>query len=276
MKKILVPCDFSNTSIQAFRFACQIAALSKGEIFVLNVIELPAIHGSSLVPVRAYENAFLKEVKSKAREHFNKLKEKWAGKLTVHLYVEHGSVKEGVSKFVDRKRIDLIVMGTHGSSGIREYTVGSNAEKIVRSSRVPVITVKKLVNVTTVRNIIFPTDFTAVSKGLISAIKTLQSFFKARLHILYINVPSNFTPDYITEKRLAEFGKENQFRNYSVHIYNHIDEESGILNFQARHKNSIIAMSTHGRKGLNHLLRGSIAEDVVNHIPCPIWTLAEK
>jgi nucleotide-binding universal stress UspA family protein len=107
-------------------------------------------------------------------------------------------------------------------------------------------------------------------------VKALQSFLKARLHIVYINVPSNFISDHYTEKHLLEFARQNAFKNCSIHIYNDIDEESGIINFSSKFKNKIIAMSTHGRKGINHLMSGSIAEDVVNHIDCPIWTLAEK
>jgi nucleotide-binding universal stress UspA family protein len=276
MKKILVPCDFSNTAVQAFRFACEMASVSKGEVFVLNVIELPSLHSSLLVPIQAYENAFLKEIKTKTHNNFEKIKEKWGGKVKIHFSVEHGSVTEGIRKFVARKRVDLVVMGTHGSSGLKEYTVGSNTEKIVRSTQVPVIAIKKSVNVSSLKNIIFPTNLSAVNKDLIISIKALQGFFKARLHILYVNVPSNFVPDHSTEKRLIEFARQNQFKNCSIHIYNDIDEESGIINFAAKFKNKIIAMSTHGRKGINHLMSGSIAEDVVNHIDCPIWTLSDK
>ncbi len=276
MKKILVPCDFSNTAVQAFRFACQAATISKGEVFLLNVIELPSLHSSMLVPVQAYETAFLKEVKAKAHRNFEKLKEKWAAKVKIHLFVEHGSVADGVKRFVDKKKIDLIVMGTHGSSGLKEYTVGSNAEKIVRSSKVPVIAIKKWVNISSLNNIIVPTDLNEVKKEFVTSIQNLQRFLKARIHLLYVNVPSNFTPDHVSEKRLIEFARNYQLKNCSIHIYNDIDEESGIMHFSAKFKNKIIAMATHGRKGLNHLMRGSVAEDVVNHIDCPIWTLSEK
>jgi nucleotide-binding universal stress UspA family protein len=276
MKKILVPCDFSNTAIQAFKFACEIASLSKGEVFLLNVIELPSIHNSLLVPIQAYENAFLKEIKSKAHKNFEKMKEKWGKKVNVHFSLEHGSVTDGVERFVAKKRIDLVVMGTHGSSGIKEYTVGSNTEKIVRHTKVPVIAIKKAVGISSLKNIVFPTNMKSINKDSVASVKALQSFLKARLHILYINVPSNFTPDHYTEKRLVEFARQNEFKNCSIHIYNDIDEESGIINFSQKFKNKIIAMSTHGRRGLNHLMSGSIAEDVVNHIDCPIWTLSEK
>jgi nucleotide-binding universal stress UspA family protein len=275
MKKILVPCDFSNTAVQAFRFACQIATISKGEVYLLNIIELPSIHSSALVPIQAYENAFLKEVKTKTHKNFEKMKEKWAGKTKIHFALEHGSVTEGVRRYVDKKKIDLIVMGTHGSSGLKEYMVGSNAEKIVRSANVPVISIKKFMKLSSLTNVIFPTDLRDVNKKLINEVKLLQHFLKAKLHIVYVNVPSLFTPDHSSEKRLIQFANDFQFKNCSIHIYNDIDEESGIINFASKFKYKIIAMSTHGRKGLNHLMRGSVAEDVVNHLDTPIWTLAE-
>jgi K+-sensing histidine kinase KdpD len=167
------------------------------------------------------------------------------------------------------------VMGTHGASGIKEFTLGSNTEKIVRSCKVPVIAVKKNAKTVAIKNIIFPTNLKVANKNLLASIKELQSLLKARLHILYVNTPANFTRDHSTEEQLLGFARVNQFKNCSIHIYNDIDEESGIINFSSRFKNRMIAMSTHGRKGINHLLNGSIAEDVVNHIDCPIWTLAE-
>lgn len=276
MKKILVPCDFSNTAIQAFKFACELATASKGEIFLLNVIELPTIHGSFMVPIHAYEDAFLKDIKAKAHKNFETIKERYAKKIKVHFSVEHGSVTEGIRKYVDRKRVDLVVMGTHGASGIKEYTMGSNTEKIVRSAKVPVIAIKKSVSVASLTNIIYPTNLKAAHKDFPAAVKSLQKYLKARLHIVYVNVPANFVPDRVSENRLLAFAKQHEFRNCAIHIYNDIDEESGIINFSAKFKSKIIAMSTHGRKGINHLMSGSIAEDVVNHIDCPIWTLLER
>jgi nucleotide-binding universal stress UspA family protein len=275
MKKILVPCDFSDTALQAFRYACEIATVSKGEILLLNIIELPSIHTSLFVPAQAYESDYLKGLKLKAHKNFEKMKEKWAGNVKVHLTLEQGSVTSAIKKFVDRKRIDLIVMGTHGSSGIKEYALGSNTEKIVRTSKVPVIAIKKSVSISSVKNLILPTKIDA-SKKLIASIKVLQRLLKAHLHLLYVNTPSNFIPDRHTEPKLIEFARQNQLKNCSIHIYNDIDEEAGIINFSAKFKNRMIAMATHGRTGINRLMTGSITEDVVNHIDCPIWTISES
>ena len=77
MKKILVPCDFSAPSIQAFKFAATIARLNKGEIVLLNIVELPVLrHGP--VPINALEKSFLKKIKERVASDVDGLISKWA------------------------------------------------------------------------------------------------------------------------------------------------------------------------------------------------------
>lgn len=276
MKKILVPCDFSNTAIQAFRFACELASKSKAEILLLHVVEMPVLPYSRFIPVQAYERNFVKGIKEKVNKSFNDMKAKWGGKTKISLSVEIGSVSPSIQKFVGRKKIDLVVIGTHGASGIREFAIGSNAAKVVRTSHVPVIAVKKAMRVSAIKDIIYPTNLVPASKELISAVKDLQKLFNAQLHILYVNTLTKFSTDLITGSRMDEFVKKNHFKKYTVNIFNDTDEEKGIVNFSGLFKNKMIVMSTHGRTGLGHLIMRSVAEDVVNHIDCPIWTYADR
>lgn len=275
MKKILVPCDFSNPAVQAFGFACQLAAVNKAEVYVLNVIELPAIHHPLAPSVNAYEDSFIKELKSKVNKNFDKINSIWENTVKTRLYVEHGLVNSSIRKFVDKHKIDLIVIGTHGASGIWEYAIGSNAEKVVQTSKVPVIAIKKAPPAASIKNIVFPTNLDLSKTNLITSVQELQKLFKAKLHLLYVNTPGRFARSLAIEQRMKEFVKHFQLKNVTLNIFNDIDEEEGIINFSSRFKNKIIAMSTHGRRGLNHLFSGSIAEDVVNHIECPIWTSTE-
>jgi nucleotide-binding universal stress UspA family protein len=275
MKKILVPCDFSAPSIQAFRLAADLAAQSKGEVFLLNVVEMPVLHSSLIVPIRAYENSFLKELREKATKNFIKLKEKWAKKVKAHLYVEHGVVSQSINKFISRKKIDLVVMGTHGSSGFREFTIGSNTEKMVRSSKVPVIAIRTP-SKASFKDLIFPFDLEEGQVRLATEVKLLQAFFKAKLHLLYVNSPSKFERSVFVEQKLADYVRQNKLKNYTINIYNDLDAENGIRNFSNKFRSKMVAMSTHGRRGLAHLLSGSVTEDVVNHLNCPVWTCSYR
>ncbi|HEY9487066.1 MAG TPA: universal stress protein, partial [Chryseosolibacter sp.] len=144
----------------------------------------------------------------------------------------------------------------------------------VRRSPVPVLVLKDYYR-RPIKDIVFPNTLdTEKQEKLIEKVKALQAFFKAKVHILYVNTPTNFTADDDTTERLKQFAKQFMFRNYTLNIYNYPFEEEGIIYFTKSIKANMIAMGTHGRKGLAHFLNGSLAEDVVNHADCPIWTFA--
>lgn len=273
MKKILVPCDFSDSAVQAFKFAVDIASQNNGEIVLLNVVEIPVVHDSVMMPALSYEETYLKEMKDRADKDFAKMKSKWAKngpKITT--YVQYGATTPTISRFVEEHKISLVIMGTKGASGLKEFFVGSNTEKIVRWCPVPVISIKNAVKASGIKNIVFPSTLHDDEEKLTMKVKALQDFFKAKLHVLYINTPANFRTDVVNHERLEAFAKRFMLKNYTLNVYNDLNEESGVANFSKEVNGNMIAMATHGRKGLSHLMSGSIAEDVVNHIECPIWT----
>ncbi len=273
MKKILVPCDFSDSAIQAFKFAVEVANKSNGEILLLNVVELPVIHENVMMPTFAFEDTYLKEMKDNADKDFAKMKSKWAkGGPKVSSFVQYGAPTPTISQFVKDKKADLIIMGTKGASGLKEFFVGSNTEKIVRWSPVPVIAIKKAVKASSIKNIVFPSTLHDDEEELTMHVKALQNFFKAKLHILYVNTPANFRTDVLTRQMMKDFAKRFMLKDCTLNVWNDLNEETGVANFINEVKGDLVAMSTHGRKGLNHLMSGSIAEDVVNHFNCPIWT----
>jgi nucleotide-binding universal stress UspA family protein len=277
MKKILVPCDFSKPAVNAFRFALDVAAQSKGVIHLINVVELPVLHDTMLMPVLNFEEQFIKELKEKADKSFSKLITKYNTEgVKVETAVVLGSVYVSTIDFIEKHNIDLVVMGSHGASGIREFLMGSNAEKIVRNSTAPVLVLKDY-RKGPIKNIIFPNTLeTEHQEELTMKVKALQAFFKAHLNIVWINTPVNFVSDSTTTQRLESFAKRFMLKDYSIHVFNHRDEETGILEFADATKGDLIAMATHGRKGIAHLLNGSLAEDVANHTKRPVWTYSLK
>jgi nucleotide-binding universal stress UspA family protein len=275
MKKILVPFDFSKHATNAYRYACDISAVSNGSIHLLHVIELPVMHDTVLMPVLSFEEALLKEMKERADKQFQKITTKYKpenGKVNTSILF--GPVSKTIANTIEEESFDLVVMGSHGASGFREYFIGSNAEKIVRNSSAPVMVIKEY-SKKPIQHIVFPNSLdTENQESFVRKVKALQEFFKATLHIVWVNTPSNFTRDILTEKRLAAFVKRFMFKNTETYIFNDLDEESGIINFSNSINADMIAMGTHGRKGLAHFSIGSVAEDVVNHVQLPIWTCA--
>jgi len=273
MKKILVPCDFSSPSIEAFKFAVTIAEQSGGEIIVLHVVELPSVYGGRTI--LEFEKAYMDDQKAKADKRYQSMKEKYGMNVRkITGFVEFGGTVSCIRDAVSKRKADLVVMGTHGSSGIKEFVVGSNTEKIVRSSTVPVIAVKKSPGV--IKEILFPLMPDLKQEDLVTKVKQLQTFFGARLNLLYVNTPENFKRDKDIQTMLSAFVKRYLLKDYAVHICNAFLEEEGITQFVMDHKTDLIAMRTHGRRGIAHFAMGSIAEDLVNHLKAPIWTYKVK
>jgi nucleotide-binding universal stress UspA family protein len=277
MRKILVPCDFSKPSLHAFQFAMDVASRSKGAVVhLLNVIELPVIHDSLLMPVLSFEKAFMDEAKEDVLKRFDKLKVKYAeNNVKVVGAVEFGSPVNIIRDFVHEKFIDLIIMGSHGASGVKELFIGTTAEKVVRTSPVPVLVIKDQMK-NTIKHIVFPNNLDEDQVDLVMRVKALQNFFKARLHVLWINTPLNFTSDTVTRQKLTDFAEQFDLKNCTLSIFNHDDYEAGILAYAHMVRGNLIAMGTQGRTGLNHFFNGSKAEDVVNHVAVPVWTCLTK
>jgi hypothetical protein len=75
---------------------------------------------------------------------------------------------------------------------------------------------------------------------------------------------------------MEEFARHYALSNYTLNTRNDFSEQDGIINFAHEIKADMITMGTHGRRGLAHLFMGSVTEDVVNHVDCPIWTYVIK
>ncbi len=142
IKKILLPTDLSPASISAFKYAKSLAEKYGASIYVLHVLEnIPpvlAIHALDLTIERVEKN-----MEENAKVQLEKIvKENLKGKNKVKIFIRKGLVDEEIIKFADEKKIDIIVMGTHGRTGIEYTLLGSIAEKIVRKAKCPVLTVK--------------------------------------------------------------------------------------------------------------------------------------
>lgn len=273
MKKILVPYDFSAPATNAYRVALDLAAKAKGMVHVLHVVELPVLHDSVLMPVLSFEKALLKELRDKAIKRFEAVSRKYTNpKVKVVFHALFGAIQTKVDDYIQKNGIDQVVMGSHGVHGIREVFLGSNAEKMIRHAKVPVLIVKAYAK-NPVANIVMPCSLDIEHQKLfLTNVKTLQRFFNAKLHLVWINTPLTFTPDTTSKERLQHLASSAGLKNYTVNVFNHYGEEHGIMEFNRQVKGDLIAIGTHGRKGVGHVLLGSLSEDIANHASTWVWT----
>jgi len=271
MKRILVPTDFSEHAENALKAAAIIAKKNKCEIFLLHLLELPnqmsdAMTGGASIPEVML---FIK----KANETLQKIKEQpFLNGLSINATVQFEKAFDGILSFNKKNKIDLIVMGSHGTSGIEEILIGSNTEKVVRLSEVPVLVIKKDVGEIKFKNIVFASDFSTEIKKPFKKMVEFVKVFDANLSLVMICTPNSFKTTVTAEKTMKEFIKNYDIKNYSLHIFNDANIESGISNFSKTIDADLIGLCTHGRTGLAHFFNGSISEDLVNHTTKPVIT----
>lgn len=271
MKKILVPTDFSDHAEYALKTAAQIARANDSEIILVHMLELPheasdALGSGSDIP----EIMFFK---NKAIQNLDDLMDSpFLDGLNVSEAVHFASATEGIVTLARKHAADFIIMGSHGASGYKEMYIGSKAEKVVRTSDVPVMVIKNDTPNFTVQNIVFASDFSSEIKKPFAQMLALAKGFGAKLNLVMINTPNSFKPTHVAERIMSEFLADFDLGEHTRHIYNDVNVEKGIINFSNTVNADLIGMCTHGRTGFAHFFNGSISEDLVNHTVRPVVT----
>lgn len=287
MEKILVPTDFSEQAGYAMELACQIAQKMQTSIQVLHLVDMSGFidytavgNSYSMLGTSAgigFDEKVLKSLYDNAEEKMTEFVNNFKNKnIDITHKIEFGNAFQFINQEVHESQISLIVMGSKGASGMEEFLVGSNTEKVVRHAKCPVLTVKSKINLDSIKDIVYASKFKLDESYVTEELKKFQELVDAKLHLVRIVTPNHFETTHSVTKMIEKYVLENGLKNYTINIYNDVVEEDGIIYFAQDIDADMIALTTHGRSGLLHLLSGSIAEDVVNHAKRPVWTFKLK
>lgn len=281
MKKILVPTDFSKTSQTAAEVASGIAKKAGAEVILLHVIEEGAEDSVKITGEVVYEDMeeklFMMKLIERSKKQLAKLAEDAMFEdVKVRQELRMGTPFHGMRTIITEHKVDLVVMGTSGRTGLEGMIIGSNTEKVVRHAQCAVLTVQKKPARPDFKNIVYATSMGKDEEIFARVVKRAQEMYDATVHLVRINTPGNFQRDAIVKQYMKDFAKKLMLKNYTINIFNDFSEEEGIIYFADSINADMIAMATHGRTGFAHVLAGSIAEDVVNHSKRPVLTFVVK
>lgn len=272
MYKILVPVDFSKKSEFAVKMSAQIGKKIKSEIHLLHLVELP----SGIVDMGAGSNfsipasmMYLRKVKEKIIHLKNTF---FDGDHIIKYSIKFENPFEGIRNYTQKNDINLIVMGSKGVSDFEEMIIGSNTEKVVRTSNIPVVVVKTDNDKFKFKKLVFASNFDDENKAAFVDFLAFAKKFNSQIHLLKINTISNFESSYTTHKKIKDFVKGFNLKRKTITIYNDASVVKGIINFAKEIDADVIALTTHGRSGLSSLFNGSIAKSVSKNVLRPVIT----
>jgi universal stress protein A len=142
LQKILLPTDFSDYSAAATKYACELATRFDADLHLLHTLE---VHLASTPDFAMGIDLprYITESRDAAEKALaGVLDPKWAAGRTVIQAVIEGSPKAEIIKYARKQNIDLIVLSTHGRTGLPHIIMGSVAETVVRTAPCPVLTVR--------------------------------------------------------------------------------------------------------------------------------------
>jgi len=302
-RKMLVMLDGSELAEVVFPFATELAARLDLEVILLQVY---GPLGRDFVPVhRAYVERAAEEIQRQIGELQEKIgipKEQRQARARGEL--AGGHYADEILSFAEQNAIDLIMMASHGRSGIRRWRMGSVADKVMRASKVPVWFVRAGVADAVSyeewpsRTILVPLDGSERAEAVLPHVETLARQRSIEpIHVTLLRVcdppmaPSYYSPELsgvplnwgefmeqevtrcrhaATEylagvgKRLADTGAKIELE---VLVGKAADE---IINYASKHPYSVVVMTTHGRSGLSRLVYGSVAESILTAVTNPI------
>jgi nucleotide-binding universal stress UspA family protein len=275
MKRILVPTDFSEFALNAARVAAKIAHKTGAEIYFLHVVSIPS-YETGILPFQDRQEVaegllILKHVRSKFQDLFG---QDFLQGIRCVEAVSFELVYDSIAGEAKKHDIDLIVMGTHGTTGfVSDYFIGSNTDKVVRMSEIPVIAVKEDTGSDGFNKILFAGDFSEKIDKSFEPIKQFAAIQQAELMLLHVVTKGEFFYTGPLTQRMNDFAKNHNLSNFSCHVFNAESVQTGINEFASSHDVDLIATVTSGRRGLALLFNGSVTTDIVNKASRPVMTV---
>lgn len=291
IKKILAPIDFSEFSDHALSHALFLAEKQNAQLTLLHVYILHQENMNEESFVLEYE----KFVKRKEEEIFGLLQEhnKKANVkgISIDSQVVRGfSAAGAILEYINEYEFDVVVMGTHGRTGLKKWLYGSVAEKIVRLSPIPVLTTIGSIKKYAIDKILIPVDFSEYSKQAAKCAISLAQEYGSHLIFLHV-IDQNIHPSLFASgvTNIFQFDSELHGRSTTkLKEFAGISEENAtfvtvsgkahqeIVDYAKENEIDLILMATRGLSGLEHTLLGSTSERVVQLAHCPVLTLERE
>jgi len=280
MKKILVPVDFSPNSFNALHIAAGIAHRSGAALEILHV-NLSAIYStpmSEYVVASGY-NAIDEKYDESAMQGLEKVKKELLAKktfadLSITLRVEEGFLHTCLRNVAQEDDVDLIVMGTKGSSGMNEFLIGSNTEKVIRTAPCPILAVPEGVKEFTPKLVLMPSTLKSDQAGAFHYLGQWEKYYNFRVKVLYLNNPLGLSTDGSVEAAKNRMIEAAGLKKTDVVVTSGtLFEDDAILEAADRYDAELVVMATHQRQGLSHMMFGSVTEDTVNHSQIPVLAI---
>jgi nucleotide-binding universal stress UspA family protein len=290
--RILYATDLSPASEPAWDEAKRLGRLFDAEILLLHVVApLPILPLEGYVPPQVYED-LIGSARSDAQERLDRLLGSVAGSgLKTRIRLEEGPPASRILEAATQEAAALLIVGTHGRTGLERIVLGSVADRMVRQATCPVLTVRPTPGRgprSEIRRICYATDFSPTARAAWPWVVALAGATGAMVdlvHVTFQPIPDHHLPSEAIG-RMAQFlhdqGRVEAERflerstlsreRVEVRLTQGVPGEQIVRRAQDGDAD-LVVMGTHGWSGVVRWMLGSVAQHVIQTAPCPVLTV---
>ncbi|MGH7808123.1 MAG: universal stress protein [Thermodesulfobacteriota bacterium] len=293
IKKILFAFDGSSESLEALNLARLLAERFNSEIICIHVIAMSTrlIYKHFAEHPESKFNKWMEKVRKEYKAKLSRIEDELRAQgISCRVRVLKGEPSKKIAQVARREEADLIVVGKRGLGLIDRMLTGSTTLKVLRESKIPVLAVKRKDQESTVNisNILVPLDIYEESDSALNYAIDLAERIKANVSVVYAfslyaydyEMPYTFLEDLIKlcseglAKRVNEVKlKRTTHIEINSEVIHGISPAGSIVDYASSNNFDLIIMNTHGRKGIQRFILGSVTEKVVQNSPCSVLVL---
>jgi nucleotide-binding universal stress UspA family protein len=275
IKKILIPIDFSETSMLAIEHAGFTAQLFKAELVLLHVVEKHWEQFSIVAPELRVSppSDLMNAIEKKLGEVATNIRSKYGVKSTS--VSSTGNIFNEILSVSKEHNVDLVVMGTHGTSGVVEFFIGSNTFKMVTQSECPVVSVQAHSKKIGFKEILLPIDDSAHSRQKVNHAIVLAKHFASKIHILGLADSDDETERKKFEIKLDQIEEYIKICDlpYSRKTVDGKNQAKTTYDYAKAINADLIVIMTDQDENITGRLMGTYAQQIINHSKIPVMSI---
>lgn len=275
IEKILLPVDFSETAMIAIEHAAFTAQVFKAELVLLHVVEKHWEKFSIVAPELRVDapSDLINAIEKRLEDTASNIRAKYGVKSTC--ITADGNIFSEIISVAKEHNVDLLVMGTHGTSGIVEFFVGSNTYKVVTEAVCPVISVRAHAKKVGFQEIVLPIDDSMHSRQKVNHAIVMAKHFAAKIHILGLadsDDQSELKKFDIKLNQVADLLKKSDIP-FSCKTINGGNQSKNTYDYAKSINADLIIIMTDQEEAITGRLLGTYAQQIINHSKIPVMSI---
>lgn len=274
IKRILVPTDFSDCSVNALKYAAQLAKrLKVDELLIMNAYTSPVAYSDAGVyydmdALTTNSNAEINDKYEVVKNQIPELKE-----VNHSFTIQNAFVLEATKEVCSANNIDLIVMGTKGATGLEEVLFGSTTYAVIKNSTQPVLVVPENATYRQIHKVALASDYKEINASVLEPLKALNQAFHTEVHVVHISKEKDLSHDEIHQAK-----KYEQYLHNVPHQFHYLvneDIEDALKEYVQDHKIDLVTLIPRKHKFYEMLFGSAKSKPIIVHADMPLLVLPE-